>query len=157
MHGMPSIIKHDGDGLFAGVSEEFTAGRYHSLVAKTVPDCLHVCARTEDHKVMAISHKTKPISALQFHPESIMSLEGQAGHRMIANVLSVSTLTAEDVMIPRVDIVAIDISASPEELLALFTEKTFNELISSLLYSFNSLVAFFSDKAFKFFPSSEAI
>lgn len=88
MHGKPSLIRHDGNGMFAGVAEEFTAGRYHSLVAKTVPDCLHVCAKTEDDKVMAISHKSKPISALQFHPESIMSLESQAGHRMIANVLS---------------------------------------------------------------------
>lgn len=89
MHGKPSRIHHDGSELFAGISPVFSAGRYHSLVAATVPDSLQVLARTEDNQVMAIRHRHLPVAAVQFHPESIMSLEQQAGQRLIANVLAV--------------------------------------------------------------------
>lgn len=88
MHGKPSLISHTGSTLYSGIEKTFTAGRYHSLVAKTVPECLSVTAETEDGKVMAVEHKTLPISAVQFHPESIMSLEGQLGYRLIKNVVT---------------------------------------------------------------------
>jgi len=87
MHGKPSLVTHKESGLFVGLPSPFTAGRYHSLVADSVPDCLQVSARTEDAKVMAIEHKTLAISAVQFHPESIMSLEGDNGYRLVCNVL----------------------------------------------------------------------
>jgi anthranilate synthase len=87
MHGKQSTVSHDGSDLFAGIEETFNAGRYHSLVAKTVPQCLRVTARTEDGKVMAIEHTSLPIHAVQFHPESIMSLQNSAGHTLIRNVV----------------------------------------------------------------------
>lgn len=88
MHGKQSDVSHDGSGLFTGISSPFAAGRYHSLVAKSVPDCLRVTARTADGKVMAIAHKTLPIQAVQFHPESIMSLQNTVGHTLIRNAVS---------------------------------------------------------------------
>lgn len=87
MHGKPSLISHTGSVMFAGIEGEFTAGRYHSLVAATVPECLLVTARTADGNVMAVEHVSLPISAVQFHPESIMSLQNQAGRRLIRNVV----------------------------------------------------------------------
>ncbi len=88
MHGKSSMVRHSGGRLFAGINPQFDAGRYHSLVADQVPDCLHVTARTEDNCVMAIEHRSLPIHAVQFHPESIMSLEGSMGHRLIHNFLT---------------------------------------------------------------------
>ena len=87
MHGKQSTVSHDGSDLFAGIEETFNAGRYHSLVAKTVPQCLRVTARTEDGKVMAVQHASLPIHAVQFHPESIMSLQNSAGHTLICNLV----------------------------------------------------------------------
>ena len=87
MHGKPSAVSHEASPLFAGLPATFTAGRYHSLVADWVPDCLSVTARTEDGKVMAVEHRSLPVSAVQFHPESIMSLEGECGFRLVRNVL----------------------------------------------------------------------
>lgn len=87
MHGKPSPVTHTSSPLFAGLPTTFTAGRYHSLVADVVPDCLRVTARTGDDKVMAIEHVGLPICAVQFHPESIMSLEGESGFRLVCNVL----------------------------------------------------------------------
>jgi len=87
MHGKPSLIQHDGGALFSGIGSEFTAGRYHSLVADRVPESLRVLARSEDETVMAVAHRSLPVAAVQFHPESIMSLDQQVGQRLIANVL----------------------------------------------------------------------
>ncbi len=87
MHGKPSTVRHTGSALFAGLPEQFTAGRYHSLVAAKLPKCLRVTARSDDDRVMAIEHKSLPMSAVQFHPESIMSLEGEVGFRLLRNVL----------------------------------------------------------------------
>ncbi len=88
MHGKPSLVHHDGGGLFAGIEDSFNAGRYHSLVAQRVPECLQVNARADDGQVMAVSHRDLPVAAVQFHPESIMSLEHQVGQRLIGNVLA---------------------------------------------------------------------
>ena len=86
MHGKLSVIHHDGSGLMAGLPEPFRATRYHSLVAvpATMPDCLHVNARTEEGVVMGIRHRHLPIHGVQFHPESIAS---EHGHRLLANFL----------------------------------------------------------------------
>ena len=88
MHGKPSVVTHRGTEMFSGVDENFRAGRYHSLVAKTVPACLRVTATTADNQVMAVEHESLPISAVQFHPESIMSLEKQSGYQLIRNVVA---------------------------------------------------------------------
>lgn len=87
MHGKQSEVSHDGSEIFSGIDESFSAGRYHSLVASKVPDCLKVTARTADGKVMAIQHEELAITAVQFHPESIMSLENAVGHALIRNVV----------------------------------------------------------------------
>ena len=90
VHGKPSTIRVEkGDGLFAGLGKEITVGRYHSLFAlpETLPADIAVTARTEDGIVMAIEHKVEPIAAVQFHPESIMTLEHDAGYRMLENAL----------------------------------------------------------------------
>jgi anthranilate synthase len=88
MHGKPSLIEHSGTDLFAEIDSSFTAGRYHSLVAVNVPDCLTVTAHTSDGWVMAVEHKELPVSAVQFHPESIMTLSNNVGYQLIRNVLT---------------------------------------------------------------------
>ncbi len=90
MHGKASQVTHQGSALFAGIDQQFTAGRYHSLIATAMPDCLDVTATTEDGSVMAIEHSSLPIRAVQFHPESIMSLDGRAGHRIVSNLVALT-------------------------------------------------------------------
>ena len=80
MHGKTSTVVHDGKGVFAGITEPFLAGRYHSLViaADSVPDDLEVAARTkEDGTIMAVRHRTYPVHGVQFHPESVLTDEGR--------------------------------------------------------------------------------
>ena len=78
MHGKTSAIMHDGKGVFRGVSQPFTAGRYHSLVvADPLPADLEAAARTEDGTLMGVRHKTLPIHGVQFHPESVLTGEGK--------------------------------------------------------------------------------
>ncbi len=86
MHGKPSRVTHDGRGVFAGVENPLQAGRYHSLCAVEVPDCLEVTARFEG-VVMGVRHRELPIFGVQFHPESILT---PAGGRIIENVLSIA-------------------------------------------------------------------
>ncbi|MBO6757624.1 MAG: anthranilate synthase [Roseibium sp.] len=91
VHGKPSPITLDGPSvLFEGLSGPVTVGRYHSLHARreTLPHAFRVTAETEDKVVMAIEHSREPIAAVQFHPESIMSLDQDAGHRIIENVVT---------------------------------------------------------------------
>ncbi len=90
MHGKQSEISREDSELFRDLPGSFPAGRYHSLVAATVPECLEVTARTEDSVVMAVEHRELPIWAVQFHPESIMSLENGHGPRLIHNLLSLA-------------------------------------------------------------------
>ena len=78
VHGKASSVRHDGRGVFAGLPEEFDAGRYHSLAATRVPDELEVSAHTEDGEVMAVRHRTLPIEGIQFHPESVLTPVGPA-------------------------------------------------------------------------------
>lgn len=84
MHGKTSEIRHDGKGLFHGLSNPFVATRYHSLVVDraSVPEVLTITAETADGLVMGLRHATRPIAGVQFHPESILTVEGT---RLLAN------------------------------------------------------------------------
>lgn len=79
MHGKTSMVKHNGEEIFKDLSNPFQATRYHSLVAdaKTFPACLEVTARTSDGEIMGLRHKKHPTWGVQFHPESILTLEGK--------------------------------------------------------------------------------
>jgi len=78
MHGKVSSVRHDGRGVFRGVSQPFTAGRYHSLVvADPLPPDLEESARTEDGTLMGVRHRQFPIHGVQFHPESVLTGEGK--------------------------------------------------------------------------------
>ena len=77
-HGKTSEIRHDGRGVFEGLTNPFTATRYHSLAAETVPEVLEECAWSEEGVVQGVRHKEYPISGVQFHPESILTAEGKA-------------------------------------------------------------------------------
>ena len=89
LHGKPSFIKVQGGRIFEDLPKEFTAGRYHSLYANPddLPDCLNVTAASDDGLIMGIEHKTLPIAAVQFHPESILSLGDEYGRKLVANVV----------------------------------------------------------------------
>jgi len=89
MHGKPSTVIHRGIGIFEGLPERFQAGRYHSLFAleETLPPCFEVTATTEDGVIMGIKHRTLPLEAVQFHPESMLTLEGDCGLRLMQNVV----------------------------------------------------------------------
>jgi anthranilate synthase/aminodeoxychorismate synthase-like glutamine amidotransferase len=80
VHGRTSPIVHQNRGLFAGLPNPLTAGRYHSLVVDeaTLPDDLEITARTSDGTIMAVEHRTKPVVGLQFHPESVLTEHGYA-------------------------------------------------------------------------------
>jgi anthranilate/para-aminobenzoate synthase component II len=77
-HGKVSDISHDGMGVFSGLSNPFVATRYHSLAALEIPDDIVVTARSEDGVVQGVRHVSLPIEAVQFHPESVMTVEGKA-------------------------------------------------------------------------------
>ena len=89
MHGKTSPIHHEGQTLFAGLPSPFTATRYHSLAVRreTLPDALKVTAWTEDGEIMGLSHVSRPIHGVQFHPESIAT---EHGHAMLANFLDLA-------------------------------------------------------------------
>jgi anthranilate synthase len=89
MHGKPSLVRARGGRLLRGLPSEFTVGRYHSLHAQlsTLPPELLVTAEAEDAVVMAIEHKHLPIAAVQFHPESVMTLQVEIGMPIIASVM----------------------------------------------------------------------
>jgi anthranilate synthase/aminodeoxychorismate synthase-like glutamine amidotransferase len=73
LHGKASEIEHDGKGVFAGLPQGLTAGRYHSLAATAIPDELEVSARTPDGEVMGVRHRELRIEGVQFHPESVLT------------------------------------------------------------------------------------
>jgi len=83
VHGRASRVEHDGDALFEGVPSPFRAGRYHSLAAASLPDCLVPIAHV-DGVVMAAKHRRAPLAGVQYHPESILTPEGG---RLIENLL----------------------------------------------------------------------
>jgi anthranilate synthase component 2 len=87
MHGKTSMIRHDGRGVFAGLSNPFVATRYHSLAVlrDTVPEALEVTAEAEDGEIMGLRHRHHPVEGVQFHPESILTVEGK---RLLKNFLT---------------------------------------------------------------------
>ena len=91
MHGKVSDVTHRGGGLFRGLPSPFKATRYHSLAVKreTFPDVLNVDAETADGEVMGLSHKSRPVFGVQFHPESIAS---EHGHAIVGNFLAAAGL-----------------------------------------------------------------
>lgn len=95
MHGKLSKIHHEGQGVFKGLTEPFTATRYHSLVIdkNALPDCLEVTAWTETEdgvceEIMGVRHKDLSVEGVQFHPESILS---EHGHALLKNFLDASS------------------------------------------------------------------
>ena len=90
MHGKPSTVIHRNLGIFEGLPERFRVGRYHSLFARkeTLPACLEVTAESEDGVIMGLRHRELPIEAVQFHPESMLTLDGNCGLRLIQNVVA---------------------------------------------------------------------
>lgn len=95
VHGRTSLIYHDGRGLFAGQPSPIAGCRYHSLVVDeaTLPDCLEVCARTDDGTIMALQHRRLPVVGLQFHPESILT---EVGYGLLAAFLRLAGLPVPD-------------------------------------------------------------
>jgi anthranilate synthase len=91
MHGKPSLIRHFNTGIFQGLPPQFKVGRYHSLFARrdTFPEVLEVTAESDDGVIMGVRHRHLPIEAVQFHPESILTLEGDVGLQLIANAVRI--------------------------------------------------------------------
>jgi len=89
MHGKTSPIHHDNSGVFSGLSNPFDATRYHSLIVEreTLPDCLRVTAWTAQGEIMGMEHRELPVWGVQFHPESILTLEGK---KLLGNFLELS-------------------------------------------------------------------
>ncbi len=88
MHGKTSEISHDGLGIYNGLPQQFAAGRYHSLGAQreTIPSALTITAQTDKGEIMGVRHREWPIEGVQFHPESVLTPEGD---RLMANFLSI--------------------------------------------------------------------
>jgi anthranilate synthase/aminodeoxychorismate synthase-like glutamine amidotransferase len=84
MHGKTSAILHHGEGLFDGVPSPFDATRYHSLLVErsSLPSCLEITAWTAEHEIMGLRHRTADVEGVQFHPESVLTLQGK---RLIEN------------------------------------------------------------------------
>jgi anthranilate synthase len=89
VHGKPSTVTHSHTGAFAGLPEHLRVGRYHSLYAipEKLPTCLEVTATSDDGIIMGVRHRDLAVEAVQFHPESLMSAEGQSGLKLIENVV----------------------------------------------------------------------
>ena len=89
MHGKTSMVHHDGKSVYRGLSEPFEAGRYHSLAAEheTLPAILDISARTELDEIMGVRHRELPIEGVQFHPESVLTPEGD---NLMKNFLELS-------------------------------------------------------------------
>ena len=96
MHGKTSRIRHEGQGVFAGLPDGYEATRYHSLVVRrgTLPDCLEITAWTDNDdgsfdepvfdEIMGLRHREHPVEGVQFHPESILT---EHGHALLKNFL----------------------------------------------------------------------
>lgn len=86
VHGKPVQINHDGKTIFEGIDNNFSAGRYHSLVVEreSLPDCLEISAESPDGLIMAMRHRELPVEGVQFHPESILT---EHGRTMLKNFL----------------------------------------------------------------------
>lgn len=80
MHGKTSPIEHAGDGVFAALPSPFEATRYHSLLVErsSLPDCLTITAWTAEGEIMGLRHKQLDVEGVQFHPESVLTLQGKS-------------------------------------------------------------------------------
>jgi anthranilate synthase component 2 len=89
MHGKLSKVHHTGKGVFAGIPQDFSATRYHSLVVERagLPGELAVTAETDDRLIMGLAHRTLAVHGVQFHPESIAS---EHGHLILRNFLDIA-------------------------------------------------------------------
>ncbi len=90
MHGKVSMIDHDGKGLYAGIGRPMEIGRYHSLIADppTLPDVFDVTSRTDQGEIMGVRHTSHNIEGVQFHPESVLTPEGDT---LMHNFLKTTT------------------------------------------------------------------
>lgn len=88
MHGKASEVSHDGKTIFAGISDRFLAGRYHSLIVdkETLPSCLEISASTVNDIIMGLRHRELKVEGVQFHPESILTADGK---QLLANFLKI--------------------------------------------------------------------
>src|SRR5258707_15386845 len=88
MHGKTSMIHHSSQGIFEHLAQPLEATRYHSLIVRreSLPDSLEITAETEDGEIMGLQHRQFPIHGVQFHPESILTIEGR---KLLANFLRV--------------------------------------------------------------------
>ncbi|QIN83591.1 aminodeoxychorismate/anthranilate synthase component II [Rubrobacter tropicus] len=79
VHGKTAKIAHDGEGVYAGIDQNFEATRYHSLVIEpdSLPDCLVVTSRSEDGTIMGVRHREYAVEGVQFHPESVLTRHGR--------------------------------------------------------------------------------
>ncbi len=86
MHGKTSMVSHDGQSIFEGISQPFEVGRYHSLCAEqdSLPEELVITAQTDRGEIMGVRHKTLPVEGVQFHPESVLTPEGD---RLMVNFM----------------------------------------------------------------------
>jgi len=89
VHGKTSLIHHDGETIYQGLTNPFPATRYHSLIIEpqSLPSCLKVTAKTLDGEIMGVRHKDYTVEGVQFHPESILT---EVGHDLLANFLRFS-------------------------------------------------------------------
>ena len=87
MHGKTSRIRHDGSGVFAQLTNDFVATRYHSLVVEraSLPACLEISAESEDGEIMGLRHRELPVEGVQFHPEALLT---EHGHKLLKNFLT---------------------------------------------------------------------
>jgi anthranilate synthase/aminodeoxychorismate synthase-like glutamine amidotransferase len=86
MHGKASKVSHDGKTIFAGLQNQFLAGRYHSLIVEkdSLPSCLEISASTAEGIIMGLRHRELKVEGVQFHPESILTSDGK---QLLANFL----------------------------------------------------------------------
>jgi anthranilate synthase component 2 len=86
MHGKTSRIRHDGNGVFSRLENDFVATRYHSLVVErgSLPDCLEISAESEDGEIMGLRHRRLAVEGVQFHPEALLT---EHGHQLLQNFI----------------------------------------------------------------------
>jgi para-aminobenzoate synthetase component 2 len=94
VHGKTSLVSHEGEGVFAGLPSPFESTRYHSLAiaVDSVPEDLEVTARSDDGMIMGVRHRRLPVEGVQFHPESVLTIEGP---RLLANFLAAALREAQ--------------------------------------------------------------
>lgn len=87
MHGKSALIQHDQTDIFDALPNPLRIGRYHSLVVScdALPECLQICATSDEGEIMALRHKQYPCYGLQFHPESVLT---EGGHLMLSHFLN---------------------------------------------------------------------